>query len=69
MNFMLMLLLLLAVSVVFGAIRKLRGGTFLPIPGSEGDHHVQDKTGRWWLYDAEDKNTVEELFRRRKRKR
>jgi hypothetical protein len=61
------LLLLLIGCLIFGVIRKIRGGTFLPPPGSDGDHHVRDKSGRWWRYNADD-GTLEEAFRSRKRK-
>jgi hypothetical protein len=53
MKLMVMLLLLLAGSVVMGVIRKLRGGTFMPPPGSDGDHHVQDRSGQWWRHEVE----------------
>jgi hypothetical protein len=68
MKLIIMLLLLLAGSMAMGVIRKLRGGTFMPPPGSDGAHHVQDRSGRWWRYDAED-NTLEEAFPRKKKQR
>jgi hypothetical protein len=61
------LLVLLAGCMVVGVIRKLRGGTFLPPFGSDGDHHVRDKSGRWWRFNADD-GTVEEAFRRKKKR-
>jgi hypothetical protein len=60
------LLLLLVVCVIAGIVRKLRGGTFLPPPGSDGDHHVQDRSGHWWRYNAADPNTVEQVLPRKK---
>jgi hypothetical protein len=48
------LLLLVIACTIFGVIRKIRGGTFLPPPGSDGDHHVRDKDGRWWRINADD---------------
>jgi hypothetical protein len=57
------LLLLLAASVLLGAIRWFRGGSFLPEPGPGEDRHFQDKAGRWWREDAD--GTVEEAFRHR----
>ena len=62
MYVVLFLLLLLAVSVVVGIIRKLRGGSFLPDPAAGEDRHFKDKSGRWWR-ESED-GTVEEAFRR-----
>ena len=62
------LFVLLIACVIAGIVRKLRGGTFLPPPGSDGDHHAKDKDGRWWRYESED-NTVEEVFRRPDKKR
>jgi hypothetical protein len=63
----LMLLLFLVASVVAGAVRKLRGGSFLPPPGSEGEHHFKDKEGRWWR--VADDGSLEEAFRRTKKRR
>ena len=63
MSFIYMLLFFLAGAIAMGVIRKLRGGTFFPPPGSDGDHHVRDKDGRWWRYDQE-ANTYEEAFPR-----
>jgi hypothetical protein len=45
-----MLLFLLGGSILMSVIRKLRGGTFMPPPGSDGNHHVQDRSLRWWRY-------------------
>ena len=53
MGIVAMLLLLLVACVIVGIVRKLRGGSFLPPPGSAGEHHFRDKDGRWWR-DAED---------------
>jgi hypothetical protein len=50
----LLLLLLLAGCIIAGVIRKAFGGTFLPPPGSDGDHHVRDHKGKWWRYNAKD---------------
>jgi len=61
------LLLLLAGCIAVGAIRKLGGGTFLPPPGSDGDHHVRDRNGKWWRYNAEDES-LEEAFRSKKKR-
>jgi len=62
MYFVLFLLFLLAVSVVVGIIRKLRGGPFLPEPAAGEDRHFKDRSGRWWRQS--DDGTVEEAFRR-----
>jgi hypothetical protein len=63
-NFILMLLLLLAACVIAGAIRKLRGGTLLPEPAPGESHMIYEKKrGRWWRYDPET-NTLEDAFRR-----
>ena len=43
-----MLLVLLFACVIAGVVRRVRGGSFLPPPGSVGEHHVRDETGRWW---------------------
>jgi hypothetical protein len=61
------LLLLLTGCVVVGAIRKVRGGTFLPPPGSDGDHHVRDRSGKWWRYNADD-GSLEEALRSKKKR-
>ena len=61
MRFLEGLLLLLIACIIVGAIRKIRGGTFLPPPGSDGDHHVRDKDGRWWRFNADD-GAMEEVF-------
>jgi hypothetical protein len=61
-----MLLVLLIACVIAGVVRRERGGSFLPPPGSAGEHHVRDKTGRWWRYA--DDGSLEEPFRRLKRK-
>jgi hypothetical protein len=61
MNFIYIILLLLAASVSLGIIRWLRGGSFLPEPGPGEDRHFQDKRGRWWREEADE--TVEEAFR------
>jgi hypothetical protein len=62
------LLVLLAVCVIAGVVRKMRGGSFLPPPGSAGEHLVRDdKSGRWWRYA--DDGSLEEAFRRPKKKR
>ena len=66
MSFIVVLLFLLAGAVAMGLVRKLRGGTFFPPPGADGDHHVRDKTGRWWRFDPESE-TYEEAFRRSKK--
>jgi hypothetical protein len=66
MKIILGLLVLLAACVVVGMIRKLRGGSFLPPPETVGEHHVRDKTGRWWRYA--DDGSLEEAFRRPKKK-
>jgi hypothetical protein len=55
------LLFLVIACTLFGVLRKLRGGTFLPPPESDEDHHVRDKDGRWWRFNADD-GTMEELF-------
>jgi hypothetical protein len=60
------LVALLLACMAWGAVRKLRGGTFLPPTGVDGDDHMQDKEGRWWRYEK-DNNTFEEVFRRRKK--
>jgi hypothetical protein len=39
------LLLLLVACVIAGMARKMRGGNCLPLPGSAGEHHFQDRTG------------------------
>jgi hypothetical protein len=67
MKFIVMLLLLLVGCVVVGVIRKISGGTFMPPPGSDGDNHVRDKSGRWWRHEPED-NVVEEVFRSKKKR-
>jgi hypothetical protein len=54
----LFLLLLLAGCIIAGVIRKARGGTFLPPPGSDVDHHVRDRSGKWWRYNAKDVSDV-----------
>lgn len=64
MNLIWMLLFLLGGCVVVGVIRKIRGGTFMPPPGSDGDNHVRDKSGRWWRHEPEN-NVIEELYGRR----
>jgi hypothetical protein len=61
------LLLLLVACIIAGIVRRMRGGSFRPPPGSAGEHHVRDKTGRWWRY-AED-GSLEEAFRNPKKKR
>jgi hypothetical protein len=65
MRFIIFLLLLLAGCIITGVIRKAFGGTFLPPPGSDGDHHVRDRSGKWWRYNAED-GSLEEAFRKPK---
>ncbi len=60
------LLVLLALCVVLGVIRKLGGGTFFPPPGIDGDHHVRDKEGRWWRYNEQ--GNVEQVFPRKKKR-
>ena len=52
---------------VMGVIRKLRGGTFMPPPGSDGDHNVQDKSWQWWRHEVES-NTFEQMFRSKKKR-
>jgi hypothetical protein len=54
----LLLLLLLAGCIIAGVIRKAFGGTFLPPPGSDGYHHVRDRSGKWWRYNARDGGDV-----------
>ena len=54
----LFLLLLLAGCIMAGVIRKAFVGTFLPPPGSDGDHHVRDRSGKWWRYNAKDGSDV-----------
>ncbi|HEY2530388.1 MAG TPA: hypothetical protein VGJ20_21040 [Xanthobacteraceae bacterium] len=66
MRIIIALLVLLAICVVSGVIRVLRGGTFLPPPGLDGDHHVRGRDGRWWR--VEDDGTVEEPFSRKRTK-
>jgi hypothetical protein len=64
------LLLLLAACIVAGIVRKLRGGTFLPPPSPlGGDHHVKDKTGRWWRFDVNNPDTIEPVFRQKQKRR
>jgi hypothetical protein len=58
----LFLLLLLAGCIIAGVIRKAFGGTFLPPPGSDGDHHVRDRSGKWWRFNAKD--GWKEVFRK-----
>jgi hypothetical protein len=67
MIFIVSLLVLLAGCVVLGVIRKVRGGTFLPPPGSDGDHHVRDRSGKWWRYNAED-GSLQEVFRSKEKR-
>ena len=61
------LLLLLVACIIAAVIRKVRGGTFMPPPGSDGDHHVRDKHGRWWRFNADD-GTMEEIFRSKQKR-
>jgi hypothetical protein len=44
MKFIVGLLFLLAISIVMGVIRKLRGGTFLPPPAPDEEYVVHDRT-------------------------
>jgi hypothetical protein len=57
------LLLFLALNMLMGLGRKLKGGTFLPSPGPDDDHHLMDRNGRWWRQDPKS-GTLEEAFRR-----
>lgn len=66
-NLIIGLLVLLAISVVVGIVRKLGGGTFLPQPGPGEDHLYMDKTGRWWRQD-EQTGVLEEVMRRPSRR-
>jgi hypothetical protein len=66
-NLIIGLLVLLAISVVVGIVRKLGGGTFLPQPGPGEDHLFMDKTGRWWRRD-EQTGVLEEVMRRPSRR-
>jgi hypothetical protein len=59
------LLALLVLCIVAGVIRKLRGGSFLPPPHSDGDYHVQDASGRCWRYNVEDPDTIEQTGRKK----
>ena len=59
--------ILLLACMAVGVFRKLSGGTFLPPPGADGDHHVQDNKGQWWRYEK-GTNTLEELYRRKKKR-
>jgi hypothetical protein len=76
-KFAIALLILLALSVIAGVIRKLRGGTFLPPPERDEDRLYMDKRGRWWRNDpqsgaleealrptSEERRTVGRSFRR-----
>jgi hypothetical protein len=62
MYVVLFFLFLLAVSIVVGIVRKLRGGSFLPEPAPGEDRHFNDKSGRWWRQSEH--GTFEEAFRR-----
>jgi hypothetical protein len=61
-KFAIALLALLALSIVAGAVRKLRGGTFLPQPERAEDRLFMDKRGRWWREDPQS-GAVEEALR------
>jgi hypothetical protein len=57
------LLLFLALNVLTGLGRKLKGGSFVPEPSSDEDRHIRDRSGRWWREEPKT-GILEEAFRR-----